>query len=201
MTAVAKHESNPDHFVGQVLARSSPILTWRPALVGNAKRAAEEAAAEEISAHSLVDDRESSVHRVSRAPTRRMVAWPVIAQVRRAHRQNPWTIVRRCAIAVVVVVALVALGVAEYAWQARGVALVSPPAARVVAAHVIDEGFDTLVPPPTPALLAAAAQAAQPTAAQTAQTPVPAKTPAPASVAAQRGRAHHGHRHAPSATR
>jgi hypothetical protein len=199
VAAAAKHESNPDFFVGQVLARSSPILTWRPAL---AKKAADEAAAEEISAHSFVDDRESSVHRISRAPTRRMVAWPVIPQVRRDHRESAWTIARRAAIATIAVAALVAIGIAAFAWEGRGVARTAPPVARVIAAHVIDEGFDTLVPPATPALAPASAVVAS----QVAAVLAAAKGAAPAlsvtaRVATQRGRAHHGHRHGASAAR
>ncbi len=194
MAAVAKRESDPEAFVGQVFARSSPILTWRPAL---AKRVADEAAADEISAYSVVDPHESSVCRISRAATRRMVAWPVIAHVRRVHRASMWTIVRRCAIAFVVAAALVALGVAEYAWQARGVARVMPPVARVVSVHVIDHGFDVLVPAAPASTVAAVASPAP----RAAQSVASSKAPAPANPAPARGRAHHGHRHGTSATR
>jgi len=174
VAATANRQSDPV-FVGQVFARSSPILTWRPTL---AKRVARDVAAEEIAAQALVNAQELSAPRISRAPTRRMVAWPVIRQVRGAPRAE--TIARRVALAVLALAAVAALAFAARAWGAPGMAQVSPPAARIAEAHVIDDGSD-VIKSSAHAPVASAA-------------PIPAKTPAPRP-------GHHGRRHTRSAAR
>jgi hypothetical protein len=192
MTAVLT-PSTPDAFVGQVLHRASPILTWRPALEARAER--ERVArgdVQDLSGASLVEERESS--RFSRAPTRKLVAWPIVPRLRRetprgdARRRLVRTIGAAVA-AILLIVAAVAAAVAGGAWAFRGIATPEPPTARVQAAHILDERVDTLAPAPVIAPIAAPppAPAAPAVAAQpVSQAAKPGRTN-------QRGRAHHGH--------
>lgn len=180
MAAVAKRERISDPFVGQVLARSSPVLTWRPVQAVKVAPA---------SAPEVEDDRESSVHRISRLPTTRMVVWPVIPRVRRARSQRTWASPWRAAMTVVVAAALILVGAAASAWQPVGLARVSTPAEKVTTTRALDDGRDALVPvAPAPAAVVAPAH------------PAPVVETAP-PAAAPRGRAHHAKRHVPPATR
>jgi hypothetical protein len=193
MTAVLtnREPSTPDAFVGQVLHRASPILTWRPALEARAER--ERVArrdVRELSGASLIEDRESI--RFSRAPTRKMVAWPIVPRLRRetprgdARRKLVLEVGASVVTAALIVLAALAVG----AWAFRGIARPEPPKARVLAAHILDERVDTLAPAPV-----VAAVAAPPPAAAQAVASQPVSQPAkPSARTNQRGRAHHGHR-------
>jgi hypothetical protein len=181
VAAVANREPSSYPFVGQVLARSSPVLTWRPALVAKATLERDVVAEEDI-----VDDRESSVQRVSRLPTTRMVVWPVIPRVRGS--QSAPTILRTSVVAMLVVAALMALGVTAYASHTTGVAAASEPVAKVTKTRAIEDERDALISPPSVATVAPSAKSAEP----------PAK---PVTPAASHGRAHHGKRRASAARR
>jgi Na+-transporting methylmalonyl-CoA/oxaloacetate decarboxylase gamma subunit len=172
--------------VGQVFRRASPILTWRPALAARAERERlENGDAQELSGASLIEDRESI--RFSRAPTRKMVAWPIVPRLRRetpradARRR----LVRAVGAAVVTVLLILAAAVAVGAWAVRSIRRPEPPPARVLAAHVLDERVDTLAP--------AVAAIAAPPAKTVAPQPV-SQAARPAARPNQRGRTRHAHR-------
>jgi hypothetical protein len=194
MTAVLT-PSTPDAFVGQVLHRASPILTWRPALEARAER--ERVArgyVQDLSGASLVEERESS--RFSRAPTRKMVAWPIMRRLRRetpradARRRLVRTVGAAAVAALLIVVAAVAVGV----WAFPGSATPEPPTARVLGAHILDERVDTLAPAP----VVVAAPPPAPAAPAVASQPV-SQAAKPGARTNPRGRVHHGHRPTASA--
>jgi hypothetical protein len=190
-----REPSKPDPFIGQVFRRASPILTWRPALEARAERErVARANVQELSGASLLEDRES--FRFSRAPTRKMIAWPIVPRLR---RETPRGDARRKALRTVgglvaaFTLLILAGAIATGAWAMRAVARPEPPAARVLAAHILDERVDTLAPAPVVAAAPTPAVASQ----LISQSPQPPQSPPPAKPSShsnQRGRAHHGHR-------
>jgi hypothetical protein len=75
MPAIEERELSEHDCIGHVFTKASPILTWRPTKV-------QRITPSQIGARvSDADD-----HRFSRAPTKRMLSWPVVARVRRPTR-------------------------------------------------------------------------------------------------------------------
>jgi hypothetical protein len=184
-----REPSKPDAFIGQVLRRASPILTWRPALEARAERErVARADVQELSGASLIEDRES--FRFSRAPTRKMIAWPIMPRLRRETPRGVarLKVARSAAAAVVFTLLIMAGAFAVWASATRAVARPEAPAARVLAAHILDERVDTLAPAPVVAAAPPPAAASQ-LISQSAPPAKPSSHPNP-----QRGRAHHGHR-------
>jgi hypothetical protein len=193
MAAVAQREDFADRFVGKVLARSSPVLTWRPALVA---KAAQEAAAAEAEIEDVVDDPESSVQRISRLPTTRMVVWPVVRRVQSAASPVTRPSVRRTVVTALAAVVLVGLGLTAHALNAPGVAAMAPPPAKVTTTRALDDSLDAVVgPAPAAADVAAVAPSATPAKSANA----PRKTAASPARATSHGHARHAkHRLSPA---
>jgi hypothetical protein len=125
---------------------------------------------------------ESVVQRISRVPTRRVVAYPVVPSVGRKKARSPaWSLAVHVAIALVLACG-VALAIVALDSDGSSATRVVPPAVRVGSVHVMDEGFDTLLQTPS------AADVATPTAA-------PSRAHAPSAPSfVHHGRAHHGRR-------
>jgi hypothetical protein len=98
--AIATRAHDENSFVGQVLMRRTPVLTWRPAVVERLER-------ERTAGHDGNEARipmASSVRLTSssKLPTRRVVAWPVVAKLAHHSRLSPRSLtVIRAAVAIV----------------------------------------------------------------------------------------------------
>jgi hypothetical protein len=155
MASVAlQHEPPTDSsFVGQVLHRSSPVLTWRPARVLKVPTPVPTPTLR-LDEVELIEVPEES--RVSRIPTRRVVAWPVVPSVERKEtRSEAWSIAAHVTIALVLACGF-ALGIVALDSDPSGVAR-SGLALRDDATHVIETEQDTLAaeplaPPPSVSL-------------------------------------------------
>jgi hypothetical protein len=169
-------DSAPD-FIGKIFAKSSPILTWRPTKV------------QRITPTPLADPMsESGAHSFSRAPTRRMVSWPLVREVQSSKRRALRALLTLVAFSLLCGSALtlcvyVLLGDGgTTAWQQK------PAPTRVGIAHVAAEHLDTL--------LATAAPAAP---VDPAPAPVLARHAAKAPVRARVLPHGNGHRYQPGA--
>ena len=142
MTAVAECEQSKPEFIGQVLSKSSPVLTWRPVKVQRITPPAPgslEAAERESDA----------AHRFSRATTKRMAPpLPVVHSVRGSKRRA-----LRALLTLVTFSLLCgsALTLCVYVFLGDGATAVHPkgPPTRVAVTHVADARFDTLLPAPS----------------------------------------------------
>jgi hypothetical protein len=188
MTAVAKRESSDSEvFVGSVLHRASPVLTWRPALEARAERErVSKLGTQEVSVCELIEDREAS--RFSRAPTRKMIAWPIARSVRRDARRERTAVPKALVAAVALAALLLGGAIGVRVWHSHGVvARAAPSPVRVAPAHVlVAERPDSLAPQapaPTPAVQRPAPSA-----------PAPAHAQKAVPLASHRGRTHQGHR-------
>jgi hypothetical protein len=130
-------ESGPD-VIGKIFAKSSPILTWRPQKV---QRITPTPAADATGAHSF-----------SRAPTRRMVSWPLVREVqgpskRRALRAllTLVTFSLLCGSALTLCVYVLLGDSGPTAWQPKA----APT--RIGTVHVTAASVDTLVAASAPA--------------------------------------------------
>ena len=183
MAAVAQRDSSEDHFVGQVLVRASPVLTWRPVKVQRITPTPK--APEEVVVRTETD---STIFRISRVPTRRVVAWPVVPRLARTRSGARRALLAKLAIALVAGSAL-ALAAFVVLGAGAGTALAKPPTVRVATVHVIDDGFDLLSAQQEAALAGVVVDAIP--AAPVRQAPHRDES---TQAAARRGRAHHGHR-------
>lgn len=132
-------ESGPN-FIGKVFAKSSPILTWRPTKV------------QRITPTPAADAGESGAHSFSRAPTRRMVSWPLVREVqgpskRRALRALLTLVAFSllCGSALTLCVYVLLGDTGPTAWQAK------PAPTRIGSVHVTADHVDTLVAAAAPA--------------------------------------------------
>jgi uncharacterized membrane protein YtjA (UPF0391 family) len=139
-----------DTFVGRVMVRASPVLTWRPTKVqritldpqepeGVTEVTEDDAPARPI---SVVDPPE----RFARISSRRMVAWPVVERVGSGRgAMLAWRAIRTASALLVAGVAGV-LGFGGYAAYAVLVParIVCPVSSKANAVHSIREGGDTL---------------------------------------------------------
>jgi hypothetical protein len=80
---IEERELSEHDFIGHVFTKASPILTWRPTKV---QRITPSQIGERVS--------DSAVHRFSRAPTRRMVSWPVVSRLSSGARRAPTRAIR-----------------------------------------------------------------------------------------------------------
>jgi hypothetical protein len=187
MAAVAERQQSEREFVGHVFSRPSPILTWRPVKVQRITMAAANGADRPSDA--------ASNHYASRAPTKRIVAWPVVRNIGHGPGYGTGRALRAlltlmglsllCGSALAIGVYLI-LGDGSIALHPSTAATANVEVAalhaglpsRVARPHLFArEGVDTLAPAPVPVVA-------------TAVVPHPA---APLSAPAHRGRAHRGH--------
>ena len=173
--AIAKREPDDSSFVGQVLMRSSPVLTWRPAVVQRLEKEAMDshpAFADAADLHRV--PLESSVRltrssRPSKATTRRMVAWPLVAKlVHQTKTDRGARVALRLGSAIAAglvlgLVALLAIGPLLGRSHASSVAVatiahagpsaspagVVPSSTRAARLHVSGDPIDTLVVDPS----------------------------------------------------
>jgi hypothetical protein len=141
MAAVAGREPSDHELVGQVFKRPSPILTWRPVKVQRITPTAPAGNGDE----ALAD-------RFSRAPTKRMVAWPVMPGARAARANAMRALLTLVAFALLCAAALtvcvyVLFGEGSNGPSAsRAFAHDDMQTVRVGVRHVASETFDSLLP-------------------------------------------------------
>ncbi len=188
MAAVAEREQSEHEFVGQVFSKASPILTWRPVKVQRIT----------LSPPAPDGASDASMVRVSRAPTKRMVAWPVVRSI--GGRAGRARLVRlgergRAVRALLVLVSLsllcgTVLAACIYFTLGEGsVATVwhpKTPSTRAAVLHVAKVSTDVLASAPVAPIAVATPAAA----------PLRPVAPAPP----HRGRAHRGYRGTESAS-
>jgi hypothetical protein len=179
-----------DSFVGQVLMRASPVLTWRPTVVASLAERADEtgATAPVTSDRSRSTIEISSLSRLSSRPTRRVVAWPVVRRVvRRSRAETAWSLATRFGVSALVASVLLALGVSAVATTVRSsaIAVPHPPSpVRAVALHSALRFADKIAPasaspsPPAPVPMLAATSAPASFSAAAAKSAAPASHPA-----------------------
>jgi hypothetical protein len=180
MTAVAGRDPSEHElqdFIGRVFTKASPILTWRPVKVQRITPAPPAAADVE---GARVEP--SMIDRLSRATTKRMVAWPVVPSVRSARGRSRTPALRAlltlvafsllCGSALTLCV-YVLLGDDGGGWRAQARPV------RIATVHVAEESFDLLLP-----------GAADLTPSPVATSSEPAPPAAIHRTAAPRGRAH-----------
>ena len=159
MAAVASNGHDRDSsFVGQVFQKGSPVLTWRPTRV---LRVPTPMQTIELDMADVEEVPESTIQRVSRMPTRRVVAWPVVPNIeRRQVRSQAWSIAAHVTIALVLACGM-ALGIVALDVEGTGVAHAAQPL-RDGTAHVMESSVDTLanIPLDPPAVSAPAVAAA-----------------------------------------
>jgi hypothetical protein len=180
MPAIEERELSEHDFIGHVFMKASPILTWRPTKV---QRITPAQIGERTS--------DSASHRFSRAPTRRMMSWPVIARVRRTPTRALRALLTLVAFSLLCGSALtlcvyVLLGDSSpFAGDGATACHASVVPTRAAVAHVADARLDTL--------LTASATPVAPLAVAAA-TPAPARrTAARAQHASGHANAQHGH--------
>jgi hypothetical protein len=105
--AIARRAHDDDSsFVGQILLRRTPTLTWRPAVVERLEREAKTPSGErEREGDEARIPMASSVRLTSssKLPTRRVPAWPVVAKLAHHSRLSPRGVtILRAAVALVV---------------------------------------------------------------------------------------------------
>lgn len=186
-----------DSFVGHVIKRASPVLTWRPLQAPRITPGALHQTAATGRSRGGTARRGVDGSRVSRQPTRRMVAWPVVKRAR--HGGPPaWRVALLVVGALLVGSALVLAGVrAASTQQGSGVdhPVATAPQTRPTrdfARHVADDGFDTLTVAGVVTPAAARSGPLGPTVSASPRAAAP-KEPRRAEMA--RGRAHHGRHH------
>lgn len=145
MAAVASSGHDRDSsFVGQVLEKGSPVLTWRKTRV---LRVPTPMQTIELDMADVEEMPESTIQRVSRMPTRRVVAWPVVPNIeRRQVRSQAWSIAAHVTIALVLACGM-ALGIVALDVEGAGVARAAQPL-RDGTAHVMESPVDTLANTP-----------------------------------------------------
>ena len=145
MAAVASSGHDRDSsFVGQVFQKGSPILTWRPTRV---LRVPTPVHTIELDMADIEEVPESTIQRVSRVPTRRVVAWPVVPNVERGKaRSQAWSIAAHVTIALVLACGM-ALGIVALDVGGTGVARAAQPL-RDGSAHVMEATVDMLANTP-----------------------------------------------------
>ncbi|HEY2517868.1 MAG TPA: hypothetical protein VGI39_43660 [Polyangiaceae bacterium] len=146
MAAVASSGHDRDSsFVGQVFQKGSPILTWRPTRV---LRVPTPMQTIELDMADIEEVPESTIQRVSRMPTRRVVAWPVVPNIERGAkaRSQAWSIAAHVTIALVLACGM-ALGIVALDVEGAGVARAAQPL-RDGTAHVMETTVDTLANTP-----------------------------------------------------
>jgi hypothetical protein len=163
MVAVAERDQSGREFVGHVFSRPSPILTWRPVKVQRITQTA--FASDEAGSVSASPDSPSL------APTKRLLAWPVVRRVGRGPGRGPVRAIR--ALLTLITLSLMcgsALAIGVYFAFGDGPSTASADVAplranlpsRVARTHVGDHRVDTLAPEPAPVVTAIAAHPAAP---------------------------------------
>jgi hypothetical protein len=167
MVAVAERDQGEREFVGHVFSRPSPILTWRPVKV------------QRIASTALSSDTAGCADSPSLAPTKRLLAWPVVRRVGRGSGRGPVRAIR--ALLTLVTLSLMcgsALAIGVYlafgdgpAWHSNASTASADVAplrtdlpSRVATAHVGDHRLDTLAPAPVPVVTAVAPRPTAPAA-------------------------------------
>jgi hypothetical protein len=195
MNAAAQRHPSDEKFVGQVLKRSSPVLTWRPALAARLRE-------EEMEAKSVPAPHESSVRlslsRFSKLTTRRMEALPVVSKVARSRhaRAGVWSVTVRVVLGAIVGSLLAVLAILLVDARGNGgVSATGPFAIKESSAQAYDAPMDTLAAAlVAPAAPTASTVPAAPAATAAVRAPIAASThTATASAAHAALRAHATH--------
>jgi hypothetical protein len=142
-------------FIGQVIEKASPILTWRPQKVQRIQVGAP-------AVPRITEPSEASFNPVvtfSRATTRRMVSWPVVPELPRARVPALRALLTLIAFSLLCGSALT-LCVYMLFGENGVAARASSPVSRVAVTHVEGKAaLDTLASPPEPVLAPQAAPA------------------------------------------
>jgi hypothetical protein len=178
MASVAEREPSEHEIVGHVFGKASPILTWRPS---PASKTAQLVSAISTSASD-------PGLRPSRAPTKRMVAWPLVKSVARERGHALRALGTLVALSLLCG-SVLAVGIYVVLGEETGLSHARALPTRVAATHVTEATADMLMLSPPSGT--AATDPASPAIAPAAPSPPPA---VPAS--AHHGRAQRGHREA-----
>jgi hypothetical protein len=148
MPGVFEPEPSKPDFLGQILSKSSPVLTWKPVKVQRITPTPPSPDVVDLSSEAdrTSDGFEASISRASRATTRRMVAWPVLPGLTRERGRMLRALGTLVAFSLLCGAALTVCVYVLLGGDSAIAARPKPAPTRVAVTHVAEPTFDTLLP-------------------------------------------------------